>query len=122
MQRKFWARERRDLCLLLGRAERSPPWRSAVALVSGVVLAAYLLLNTSVAWLVGHRQRARACNLPFLLDIGSLVSALLRLVDLGDHPLIQLVRKPGAVLRAADSHSPGGASGSQSSKQPLSDI
>ena len=35
------------LCLLLGRAEGSPPWRSAVALVSGVVLAAYLLLNTS---------------------------------------------------------------------------
>ena len=35
------------LCLLLGRAEGSPPWRSAVALVSGVVLAAYLLVNTS---------------------------------------------------------------------------
>jgi hypothetical protein len=35
------------LCLLLGRAEGSPPWRSAVALVSGVILAAYLLLNTS---------------------------------------------------------------------------
>jgi len=35
------------LCLLLARAEGSPPWRSAVALVSGVILAAYLLLNTS---------------------------------------------------------------------------
>jgi hypothetical protein len=35
------------LCLLLGRAEGSPPWRSAVALVSGVILAALLLLNTS---------------------------------------------------------------------------
>jgi hypothetical protein len=35
------------LCLLLGRAEGSPPWRSAVGLVSGFVLAAYLLLNTS---------------------------------------------------------------------------
>ena len=34
-------------CLLLGRAEGSPPWRSAVALVSGVILAAFLLLNTS---------------------------------------------------------------------------
>jgi hypothetical protein len=128
------------LCLLLGRAEGSPPWRSAVALVSGVVLAAYLLLNTSgnaasfgaadldlavasyafdvaslglanvwlsmggfavccgwvvlstpnrrsLAWLVGHRQRVRARNLPFLLDIASLVSAILRLLDLGDHPL-----------------------------------
>jgi hypothetical protein len=28
------------LCLLLGRAEGSPPWRSAVALVCGVILAA----------------------------------------------------------------------------------
>jgi hypothetical protein len=35
------------LCLLLARAEGSPPWRSAVALVSGVILAAFLLLNTS---------------------------------------------------------------------------
>jgi hypothetical protein len=35
------------LCLLLGRAEGSPPWRSAVALVCGVMLAAMLLLNTS---------------------------------------------------------------------------
>ena len=128
------------LCLLLGRAEGSPPWRSAVALVCGVILAALLLLNTSgnaasfgaadldlavasyafdvsslglanvwlalggfavcsgwvvlstpvvgrrsLAWLVGHRQRARARNLPFLLDIGSLASALLRLLDLDDH-------------------------------------
>ena len=35
------------LCLLLARAEGSPPWRSGVALVSGVILAALLLLNTS---------------------------------------------------------------------------
>jgi hypothetical protein len=35
------------LCLLLPRAEGSPPWRSAVGLVSGVILAALLLLNTS---------------------------------------------------------------------------
>jgi hypothetical protein len=35
------------LCLLLARAEGSPPWRSAVALVCGVILAAFLLLNTS---------------------------------------------------------------------------
>jgi hypothetical protein len=35
------------LCLLLGRAEGSPPWRSAVALVCGVILGAFLLLNTS---------------------------------------------------------------------------
>ncbi len=35
------------LCLLLARAEGSPPWRSAVALVSGVILGAFLLLNTS---------------------------------------------------------------------------
>jgi hypothetical protein len=35
------------LCLLLGRAEGSPPWRSAVALVCGVILAAMGLLNTS---------------------------------------------------------------------------
>jgi hypothetical protein len=35
------------LCLLLTRAEGSPPWRSAVALVCGVILAALLLLNTS---------------------------------------------------------------------------
>ena len=33
--------------LVLARAEGSPAWRSAVALVSGVVLAAYLLLTTS---------------------------------------------------------------------------
>jgi hypothetical protein len=35
------------LCLLFGRAEGSPPWRSAVALVSGVLLPAYLLLDAS---------------------------------------------------------------------------
>jgi hypothetical protein len=35
------------LCLLLGRAEGSPPWRSVVALVSGVLLPAYLLLDVS---------------------------------------------------------------------------
>jgi hypothetical protein len=35
------------LCLLLGRAEGNPPWRSAVALVCGVILGAFLLLNTS---------------------------------------------------------------------------
>ena len=35
------------LCLMLGRAEGSPPWRSAVALVCGVILGAFLLLNTS---------------------------------------------------------------------------
>ena len=35
------------LCLLLGRAEGSPPWRSAVALVSGILLPAYLLLDVS---------------------------------------------------------------------------
>ena len=35
------------LSLLLGRAEGSPPWRSAIALVSGVMLPAYLLLDVS---------------------------------------------------------------------------
>jgi MFS family permease len=35
------------LCLLLARAEGSPPWRSGVALVSGVMLGAFVLLNTS---------------------------------------------------------------------------
>ena len=35
------------LALLLARAEGSPPWRSGVALVSGVLLAAYLLLDVS---------------------------------------------------------------------------
>jgi hypothetical protein len=35
------------LCVLLGRAEGSPPWRSAVALVCGVILERFLLLNTS---------------------------------------------------------------------------
>jgi hypothetical protein len=35
------------LSLLLGRLEGSPPLRSAVALVSGVLLAAYLLLDVS---------------------------------------------------------------------------
>jgi hypothetical protein len=35
------------LSLLLGRAEGSPPWRSAVALVSGALLPAYLLLDVS---------------------------------------------------------------------------
>lgn len=35
------------LSLLLGRAEGSPPWRSAIALVSGVMLPAYLLLVVS---------------------------------------------------------------------------
>jgi len=35
------------LCLLLARAEGSPPWRSAVALVSGVLLPTYLLLDAS---------------------------------------------------------------------------
>jgi len=35
------------LALLLAQAEGSPPWRSGVALVSGVLLAAYLLLDVS---------------------------------------------------------------------------
>ena len=35
------------LSLLLGRAEGSPPWRSAVALASGIMLPAYLLLEMS---------------------------------------------------------------------------
>ena len=35
------------LCLLLARADGSPPWRSGVALVSGVMLGAFVLLNTS---------------------------------------------------------------------------
>jgi len=35
------------LSLLLARGEGSPPWRSAVALVSGVMLSAYLLLDVS---------------------------------------------------------------------------
>ena len=35
------------LALLLARAEGNPPWRSGVALVSGVLLAAYLLLDVS---------------------------------------------------------------------------
>ena len=35
------------LSLLLARAEGSPPWRSVAALVSGVLLPAYLLLNAS---------------------------------------------------------------------------
>jgi hypothetical protein len=33
--------------LLLGRAEGNPPWRSAVALVSGLLLPTYLLLEAS---------------------------------------------------------------------------
>jgi hypothetical protein len=33
--------------LLLGRAEGGPPWRSAVALASGIMLPAYLLLEVS---------------------------------------------------------------------------
>jgi len=35
------------LCLLLGQAEGNPPWRSAVALVSGALLPAYVLLDVS---------------------------------------------------------------------------
>jgi hypothetical protein len=35
------------LSLLLGKAEGNPPWWSAVALVSGVVLPAYLLVDVS---------------------------------------------------------------------------
>jgi hypothetical protein len=35
------------LSLLLARVEGSPPWRSAVALVSGVLVPAYLLLDVS---------------------------------------------------------------------------
>jgi hypothetical protein len=35
------------LALLLARAEGKPPWRSGVALVSGVMLAVYLLLDAS---------------------------------------------------------------------------
>ena len=35
------------LSLLLGKAEGNPPWWSAVALVSGVVLPAYLLVDAS---------------------------------------------------------------------------
>jgi hypothetical protein len=36
-----------SLALLLARAEGSPPWRAAIALVSGTLLAAYLLLDAS---------------------------------------------------------------------------
>lgn len=35
------------LGLLLGRAEGSPPWRAAVAVVSGLLLPAYLLIDVS---------------------------------------------------------------------------
>jgi hypothetical protein len=35
------------LALLLGRAEGSPPWRSTIALVSGVLVSGYLLLDAS---------------------------------------------------------------------------
>jgi hypothetical protein len=35
------------LTLLLGRAEGSPPWRSMIALVSGVLVAGYLLVDAS---------------------------------------------------------------------------
>ncbi|HEX3207656.1 MAG TPA: hypothetical protein VHQ68_15610, partial [Propionibacteriaceae bacterium] len=35
------------LCLLLGRAEGQPPWRSTVALVFGALFAAYLFTNSS---------------------------------------------------------------------------
>jgi hypothetical protein len=33
--------------LVLGRAEGTPPWRSAIALVSGVLVASYLLVDAS---------------------------------------------------------------------------
>ena len=39
--------EEAEMSLLLGRAEGSPPWRAAVALVSGALLPAYLLLDVS---------------------------------------------------------------------------
>ena len=35
------------LCLLLGRAEGQPPWRSTVALVFGALFATYLFTDTS---------------------------------------------------------------------------
>jgi hypothetical protein len=150
------------LCLLLARAEGSPPWRSAVALLSGVILAALLLLNQRERRLVrcrrprsGSRQLRLRCQLsrvgqplarPGLfcgvLRLGGAVHARRRSLACGWWGIasglglvlarffwtsmiwllpyaafwiwmiimcIQLVRKPGAMLRAADGRaSPGG--------------
>ena len=44
------------LSLLLGRAEGSPPWRSAVALASGIMLPAYLLLEDELGGCLVRRR------------------------------------------------------------------
>ena len=60
------------LALLLARAEGSPPWRSGVALVSGVLLAAYVLLDVSwdaASYGAAYLDPAVAS---FAFDLGSL--------------------------------------------------
>ena len=60
------------LALLLARAEGNPPWRSGVALVSGVLLAAYLLLD--VSWDAASYGAADldAAVASFAFDLGNL--------------------------------------------------
>jgi hypothetical protein len=60
------------LGLLLARAEGKPPWRSGVALVSGVMLAAYLLLN--VSWDAASYGAADLDSVvaSFAFDVGNL--------------------------------------------------
>jgi hypothetical protein len=60
------------LALLLARAEGKPAWRSGVALVSGVMLAAYLLLD--VRWDATSYGAAEldSAVASFVFDVGNL--------------------------------------------------
>ena len=60
------------LALLLARAEGKPAWRSGVALVSGVMLAAYLLLD--VSWDAASYGAAEldSAVASFVFDVGNL--------------------------------------------------
>ena len=60
------------LALLLARAEGRPPWRSVAALVSGVLLPAYLLFNASWAAAAYRGAEIEPGLAAYAFDVGNL--------------------------------------------------
>ena len=59
------------LSLILRRAEPDPPWRSTVALMSGVLLAAFGLVNTSIAAAVHRGDVIDPALAAYAWDVGT---------------------------------------------------
>ena len=59
------------LSLILRRAEPDPPWRSTVALMSGVLLVAFGLVNTSIAAAVHRGDVIDPALAAYAWDVGT---------------------------------------------------